>query len=422
MTVLIAGGGIAGLTLALSCHQAGIACRVFEQMDALKPLGVGINLQPHAVRELFELGLEPELEAIGVKTREVAYFSKTGRAIWAEPRGRHAGYNWPQYSVHRGALQMMLFDAVRERLGQDAVVTGARVTGFREGPNTVQASIAANGGVDADCQGTVLIGCDGIHSQLRHAFHPHEGPPVWGGSILWRGTALAKPFLSGATMAMAGHEAQKFVTYPIIRPDPESGMQLINFIAELKTDPSKGWRREDYNRTANLDDFLPVFEDWRFDWLDIPALILSAEQIFEYPMIDRNPLPRWTQGRVTLLGDAAHPMYPIGSNGASQAIIDARVLVREFMDKGVGPEALDAYECERREATSTIVLANRANGPDQVIQMVEERCGGVFDNIDDIITREERVAIAAGYKKLAGFDIEALNARAPILDLPAPPG
>jgi len=416
--ILIAGGGIAGLTLALSCHQAGIPCRVFEQASEIRPLGVGINVQPHAVRELFELGLEEELEAIGVRTREVAYFSKTGRLIWAEPRGTFAGYRWPQYSLHRGRLQMMLLEAVKRRLGSDAVVAGCSVADVRDTAAGVEVELVRGDGSRTVERGALLVAADGIHSRIRSEFHPDEGAPIWGGAILWRGTARAVPYLTGATMAMAGHEFQKFVTYPIGRPDPETGEALINVIAELKTDPAAGWRREDYNRRGILSEFLPAFEPWVFDWLDVPALIRATDPIFEYPMVDRDPLPRWTFGRTTLIGDAAHPMYPIGSNGASQAVMDARVLVREFLARGLTEDALHAYEAERREATTRIVVANRGNGPDAVMQTVEERCSGEFENIDDVLSPQERAEVAASYKKLAGFDVTALNERGPTVDVP----
>ena len=415
MTVIIAGGGIAGQTLALSCHQAGIAAQVFEASEAIAPLGVGINLQPHAVRELFDLGLAETLDEIGVRTSAVAYFAKTGRSVWQEPRGQGAGYNWPQYSIHRGHLQMMLADRVRERLGTPALETGMRLVDFDQDGDGVVARFADSSGNVHDVHGDMLIGCDGIHSRVRSTFFPDEGPPLWGGAILWRGTTWAEPFLDGATMAMAGHEWQKFVTYPISQPDPRTGRALINFIAELKFDPSRPWRREDYNRRADLDDFLPAFAGWRFDWLDVPALIESAEAIFEYPMVDRDPLPWWTRGRVTLAGDAAHAMYPIGSNGASQAIVDSRVLVASLMRSESAEAALVAYEEARRETVNRIVLANRGNGPDQILQIVEERCGGQFDHIDDVLGESERATIAADYKKLAGFDIDALNAAPPTI-------
>ena len=416
MDVIIAGGGIAGLSLALSLHQVGVRAGVYEQVPSIKPLGVGINVQPHAVRELFELGLGDELEQIGVRTREVAYFSKKGGLIWGEPRGIHAGYRWPQFSVHRGKLQMMLYEAVRARLGDDCIVGGVSVTGYTQRGDVVDVHLRESDGRDRTETATLLVAADGIHSAIRRQMVPNEGPPQWGGAVLWRGTTVATPTLSGATMAMAGHERQKFVTYPISKPDPITGKSLINWIAELKYEPGAGWNREDWNRKGDFADFLPAFEDWRFDWLDCPALMLEGGECYEYPMVDRDPLGNWTQGNVTLMGDAAHPMYPIGSNGASQAIIDARTLTRAIVDHGLTADALHAYEAERRPATTRIVEANRGNGPDQVMEIVEERCGGVFDDISEILSREELVDTAAAYKKIAGFDVETLNNRASIVD------
>lgn len=415
MQVAIAGAGIAGLAAALSLHQVGISCRIYERSPKILPLGVGINVQPHAVRELFELGLEAELAAIGVPTREVAYFSKKGNLIWSEPRGRFAGYSWPQFSIHRGRLQMMLHRAVIARLGEDAVVAGTEVTGFAQQGGAVEVELHRADGSSEAVRADCLLAADGIHSAVRRRLNPEEGPPRWGGAVLWRGTTVAKPFLTGATMAMAGHEWQKFVSYPISTPDPVTDEALINWIGELKFDPGAGWKREDWNRKGDFADFLPAFEGWRFDWLDVPGLMRAGGTCFEYPMVDRDPLERWTSGMVTLIGDAAHPMYPIGSNGASQAIIDARVLARAILDHGLGEAALDAYEAERRPATTRLVMANRGNGPDQVMQLVEERCGGAFADIASVLSREELEETASTYKKLAGFDIEALNARPPIL-------
>lgn len=417
MDVIIAGGGIAGLSLALSLDQIGVRARIYEQVATVRPLGVGINVQPHAVRELFEMGLGDELDRIGVRTKEVAYFSKKGGLIWKEARGLGAGYRWPQFSVHRGQLQMMLYDAVRARLGADCVVNGVSVTGFTQCEDGVDVHLRDTEGRQSTATATLLVAADGIHSAIRSQMVPNEGAPKWGGAVLWRGTSMAAPSLSGATMAMAGHEWQKFVTYPISAPDPVTGKALINWIAELKYEPGAGWNREDWNRQGDFADFLPAFQDWRFDWLDCPALMLEGGECYEYPMVDRDSLDNWTQGNVTLMGDAAHPMYPIGSNGASQAIIDARVLTRAIAERGLTADALQLYEAERRPATTRIVHANRGNGPDQVMEIVEERCGGVFDDISEVLSKEELVETAEVYKKIAGFDVDTLNNRGPIVEL-----
>ncbi|WP_440071641.1 flavin-dependent oxidoreductase [Streptosporangium sp. OZ121] len=380
MDIVIAGGGIGGLAAALSLHAAGFEnLTVHEAAREIRPLGVGINLLPHAVRELTELGLADRLAAIGVATAELAYFDRYGSAIWSEPRGVDAGYRWPQYSVHRGRLQMMLLDAVIERLGPRSVVTGSRVTG----PGTED----------------LLIGADGIHSAIRARLFPGEGPPPWNGLILWRGTTYGAPFLTGRSMIMVGDGTQKFVAYPI-----ETGERtLINWIAEK---PSGGAApgRGDWNRPADLAEVEEHFADWRFDWLDVPRIIAGAETAYEYPMVDRDPLPHWTEGNVTLLGDAAHAMYPIGSNGASQAIIDARVLAHSLAHGD-----LAAYEAVRRPATTTLQLANRRMGPEIVMKLAHERAPGGFDDIEQVIPYAERAEIAASYKRTAGFDPDSLN-------------
>lgn len=415
MTVLIAGAGIAGLTTALSLHQIGIACRVFEAVDSIEPLGVGINTLPHAVRELTELGLRDDLTAAAVPTAELAYYSARGQRIWSEPRGEAAGYRWPQFSIHRGALQTILLRAVRAR--SIPVLTGHALTGWTESETAVRTHFVnrRTGEPRPDAEGSLLIGADGIHSAVRAFFYPNEGPPIWNGAIMWRGVTENRTFLDGRTMIMAGHESQKFVAYHISAERP-----VINWIAERKFAPDHAWRREDWNRPGNHADFLPAFESWRWDWLDVPAIVRAASHCFEYPMVDRDPVDRWTFGRVTLLGDAAHAMYPIGSNGASQAILDARVLAREIQTHGVSPEALAGYEAERRPATARIVLANRGNGPEQVMQLVQERAPAGFARIEDVLTEEELEGTAANYKKLAGFDKDALNARPPIVT-PSPP-
>ncbi|TNJ41434.1 flavin-dependent oxidoreductase [Phaeobacter sp. B1627] len=411
MTVLIAGGGIAGLTLGLTLHQIGVPFRVFEATQTLKPMGVGINLQPNAVRELFDLGLEADLDAIGVRTRSLGFYSKLGHTIWEEPRGMAAGYAWPQFSVHRGALQMLLYETLIARAGADVIETDARATGCEEAGN--RAILHLEGGRQET--GTLLLAADGIHSALRAQFFPQEGPPIWDGRILWRATTRAPLVRGEGAMMMIGHDSLRFVSYPISAAD-EQGIATLNWIAEKRFDPDSDFQREDWNRAVEVERFIGDFSEWRFDWIDVPALIRGAGRIFEYPMVDRDPLPQWTFGRCSLMGDAAHPTYPIGSNGASQAILDARVIGARLLEHGITKAALDAYEGDMRPAATRIGFANRSgNGPDAVLQQVETLCGGDFEEIDSVIPRAELAAHAAKYKAISGFSIEELNAQPPTI-------
>jgi len=416
--VLIAGGGIGGLTTALSLHAAGLPVRIFEAVPTLEPLGVGINMLPHAVREFEELGLRDRLEALGVACRELRYCTKRGEHIWSEPRGMAAGYRWPQISIHRGALQMLLLDAVQERIGPDRIHLGHRLIRARSDAEGVTVSLSDPGGSPLpDATGAVLVAADGIHSAVRRQLYPDEGPPRWNGAIMWRGVADAPGYLDGHTMVMAGHPERKFVCYPIRHRGDAPGHQRINFIAERRVEATELEDREDWTRRADPGDFLPLFEDWKFEWLDVPALIRSAEDVWIYPMVDRDPLERWTHGRITLLGDAAHPMYPIGSNGASQAILDARTLTGCLLAAGSDlREGLSRYEEARRPATAQIVTANRGMGPELPMQLVEERAPDGFADLDDVIGRAELQAIADRYKQLAGFSVAELNARPSLAD------
>lgn len=413
--VLVAGGSVAGLALALTCHQIGIPVTVYESVRELRPLGVGINLQPNAVRELYDLGLADELPNIGIEATEWALVGRNGNDIWSEPRGLLAGYNWPQFSVHRGQLQMLLYRTVIERLGPDAVQTGCRVLGYENTGDGVRLSIERRGTRTEQIAGRVLVAGDGLHSAVRRQMHPGEGEPQWGGAVLWRGTALGRPIRSGACFTLVGSMVQRFVHYPISPVDPATGLQVQNWIAELTKDPTGGWSDSSWNREVDVDTFLPEFEDWNFDWLDIPSMVRSAETVWEFPMVDRDPVDRWVDGRVALAGDAAHVMYPVGSNGASQAIVDARVLGAKFLEHGVGAEALLAYEGDLLQDMSALVLRNRGAGPVSILGVVDERCGGVFDNIDDVIPRSEVEHFMASYKAAAGFAIETLNNAPPII-------
>ncbi|MGA0397629.1 MAG: flavin-dependent oxidoreductase [Ilumatobacteraceae bacterium] len=415
--VLIVGGGIAGLATALSLHAEGIDVAVRESVPEIQPLGVGINLLPHAIRELDALGVLDELESVGIASTTLAYFSARGQLIWEESRGRAAGYQWPQLSLHRGTLQMVLHDTAVERLGADRVVPGRHLTAIDHHDSGATAHFECRDGsgdiesVDA----AIVVAADGIHSTVRQQRFPHEGMPLWNGALLWRGAVEYDPILDGRTMVWAGHPDQKFVAYPI--RDLDNGKQLVNFIAEYRTDDRELLEREDWNRAGNLDDFAPRFDDWVFDWLDIPQLLRAAPGTFLFPMVDRDPLDYWTEGRVTLIGDAAHPMYPIGSNGASQGILDARVLAGCIRSHRNDPDhALSIYEAHRRPATSAIVLANRGLGPEMPMRLVHERAPEGFDHIDDVISPEEILEVTDGYRRTAGFALEALSSGVSLID------
>jgi 2-polyprenyl-6-methoxyphenol hydroxylase-like FAD-dependent oxidoreductase len=414
MRVLIAGGGIGGLVAGLCLHRVGIEVAIFESVEEFRPLGVGINLLPHAVRVLVNLGLQARLEETAIATAELGYYTKWGRLIWCEPRGRAAGYRWPQYSIHRGQLQMLLLEAVRERLGWASVHTGHHLASFADHGQQVTATFVnrQGGAVVAQRTGDVLVGADGIHSELRRHFYPDEGPPHCSGHLLWRGVTDAAPFLTGRSMIMAGHAGQKFVAYPICSRMAARGRSLINWVAELQVEGAALARR-DWNRRVEKSKFVPAFASWRFDWLDIPALIDGAAEVFEFPMADRDPLPRWSFGRVTLLGDAAHPMYPIGSNGASQAILDAETLAEVLVSVGLtqgAAQALQVYEEARLGPTEAVVRSNRRMGPEVVLQLAEERAPHGFERLEDVIPHQELEEIAQRYKVLAGFDRERLEA------------
>jgi 2-polyprenyl-6-methoxyphenol hydroxylase-like FAD-dependent oxidoreductase len=409
--VIIAGGGIGGLALALTLHQIGVECTVFEAVNELKPLGVGINLQPNAVRELLDLGFTPEdLNTLGVPVKEWALVGMKGQDIYSEPRGLDAGYDWPQYAVHRGAFHMALYRRFVELAGSDAVRPGCRATGYAANPE---------GGVTVTLQtktgeiqetGTLLIGADGIHSAIRAQMHPGQPPIHWGGAVMWRGTSLAKPVRTGSSFIGLGTHKHRMVIYPISAPDPDTGLALTNWIAEVTYDDPSAHETMGWFRPVGIDDFIHHFEDWTYDWLDVPALIRGADIAFENPMIDRDPVSTWVDGPVALMGDAAHAMYPTGSNGASQAIMDARILGAKFLAHGIGPDALAAYNAELCAPISALILRNRGAGPFGLLNMVNDRCGGEFDDIDEVIPASERAEFMGKYKAAAGFARDTLNA------------
>jgi 2-polyprenyl-6-methoxyphenol hydroxylase-like FAD-dependent oxidoreductase len=412
MDVVIVGGGIGGLTLGLTLHAAGISCRVYEAAPEIKPLGVGINLLPHATKELAELGLLPALEQVAVTTTEIAYFNRFGQFIYSDPSGRFGGYEWPQFSIHRGDLQMVLLAAFIARAGADAVITGYRCVSVTQDGNGADVHFvsSATGAPLASIRGDIVVACDGIHSAVRKQFHPDEGPPRYFGLNMWRGVTRWKPYLTGASMVRVGwNEAAKLLVYPIRNDFDAEGRQLTNWVCSIAQDTPIPQR--DWNRPGRLEDFLPAMADWRFDWLDVPAMCRAADEILEYPMMDQDPLPFWGGGRVTLLGDAAHPMIPRGANGGAQAILDCRALAGALCAHDDPAAALKAYEAERRPATAKVVIRNREAPPDAILEEVYRRTGDrPFRRIEDVISRDELDSLNDGYKRIAGFDHDRLRA------------
>lgn len=404
--VAIVGAGIGGLALALCLHRAGVDCRVFEAAPRIAPIGVGINVLPHASKVLCELGLEDALAQRAVTTREVRSYNRFGQLINIEPLGRHAGYVFPQFSIHRGDLQGVLREAVENRLGP--IECGHRCTRFSDGPERVEAHFVRQGLSEGEREESVsakvLVGCDGVHSVIRAQLHPHEGQPRYSGVNMWRGVTTNWPaFLTGASMVRAGWlPTGKLLLYPI-RNLP-GGLQMINWVAEFETPEHK--ERRDWNLPGRLEDFAEAFADWKFDWLNVPDLLSAAESILEYPMVDQPPLQDWGHGRVTLLGDAAHPMIPRGSNGAAQAILDAVALSEALgsQQQRRGEDALRNYEETRLPATAAVVSANYTQSPDSILREVYERTGDKpFTDVSSVISESEIAAMRERYQRIAGF-------------------
>ena len=408
--VIIAGGGIGGLTLALTLHQIGVPFLVLETSYTMRPLGVGINIQPNAVRELFELGLTSEvLGTIGVPAKEWALVGLNGREVYSEKRGLDAGYNWPQFAAHRGELLMLLYRTLIERAGAESVMLDARVDKYLKRPSgEVDVSVRGSDGSWFQISGRLLIGADGIHSAVRAQMHPDQPPIHWGGAIMWRGTVRAKPLRTESSFIGLGTHQHRMVIYPISKPAAD-GTVLTNWIAELTVDRNEGWLGNNWFKEVPIESFAHHFESFRYDWLDVPKMLNKSECGYMNPMIDRDPVATWIDGPVALMGDAAHAMYPTGSNGASQAIVDARVIGAAILTRGLTPDALKLYDNQLCKKVSELVLRNRLAGPFGLLDILNDRCGGVFENIDTIIPLEERNEFMSKYKAAAGFAIEALN-------------
>jgi 5-methylphenazine-1-carboxylate 1-monooxygenase len=414
MRVLVIGGGIGGFATALSLHAAGIECEVFEQSRSIRELGVGINLLPHAVKELAKLGLLDELDRVAIRTFELIYTNRFGQRLWREPRGLDAGYDYPQFSIHRGKLQRVLYQAAQARIGVANIHTAHQLHYFAQGDHGVTATFIRRDGSDENVtvRGDALIAADGIHSTVRRLLYPDEGPPTWNGMMMWRGAVEYPPFLTGRSMIIAGGLDAKLVLYPISDQTSKPGNSLLNWVAAAKlgdgAEPPP--RREDWSRIGRLDNLLPHVEGvFHLPQVDPVNVIRTTEEFYEYPMCDRNPLPRWSFGRTTLLGDAAHPMYPVGSNGASQAIIDASCIAPLLAETKDVAKSFKAYEVARLSTTAEIVASNRSGGPERVIDYVEERAPDGFVNLDEVVSYAELEAIVKGYSQIAGFEQTQVN-------------
>ena len=402
MNIAIVGGGIAGLSFALGLHKRGIDCDVFEAVTDIKEIGVGITLLPHAMRELAELGLQDALEAVGIENLESVFYTQHGQYVYKEARGRHAGYTLPEIGIHRGKLHRILFDAAVSRLGADKVHTGMRCSAFSQNDHGVEIEFSnAHTQTSLKVQAHIAVACDGVNSIIRTQMHPQDAL-CFAGINTWRGVTVHPPILTGKSYLRIGTvEVGKMVIYPIIDNVDGKGNQLINWVAELQK-PNAAMN--DWNRPGDPAVCAEIFKDWTFDFLNVPELILKADKVFEYPMVDKNALPFWTQGRVTLMGDAAHPMYPRGSNGSAQALIDARTLADQLAQHTDPKEALKAYEVLRLAPTAKVVETNRNVPPDFIIMKVQELSGGKpFRHIDDLITQDELRQISDHYKTVAGF-------------------
>lgn len=410
MKVAIVGGGICGLSLALNLHKRGIEYRVYERAPEIKPLGVGITLLPHAMREFSALGLGEKLLAAGIENRESHFYNRFGQLIYREDRGKFAGYQYPEVGIHRGKLHVILYDAVKQTLGADAVVTDCECTGVTQDDAGATVHFKRSSGEARDSvRADVVIDCEGINSAIRKQFYPDD-KIAFSGINTWRGVTRRKPINGGRTYMRVGSiNTGKMVIYPIVDNVDGEGNQLINWMAEIKRDTDV---QNDWNKPGDLADFYSIYEDWRFDWLDVAQMIRDADQILEYPMVDKDPITKWTFGRVTLAGDAAHPMYPRGSNGAAQAAIDARTLA-DCLQKQAHPRAaLQAYEDARAQVAAKVVQTNRSTPPDFINIKVEELVGDrPFDNLDKYISQDELRALSENYKRIAGFALSDVGAR-----------
>ncbi|MFT5133183.1 MAG: 2-polyprenyl-6-methoxyphenol hydroxylase-like FAD-dependent oxidoreductase [Gammaproteobacteria bacterium] len=410
MKAIIAGAGIGGLTAALSLNKIGVEVKVFESVSEIRPLGVGINILPHASRELIALGLQSELDKFAIRTRSMQYFTRRGKLVLSVPCGEYAGYNWPQYSLHRGEFQMLLLNTFKKRAGEDSVVTGCQLADFQQNGNGVSASFIdpKTGNSKMNESADILIGADGLHSTARKKLYPNEGAPVYANMVCFRGSVKDNPYLDGESMIVCGDKRLRLVSYPISRSLQEEGRSHINWIAAIpfETDTPQ---EEDWNKLAKSEELIKLYQEWNFDWLDVPKLITQTEKIFEFPVYDRDPLKQWTFDRVTLMGDAAHPLIPVSSSGAVHAIIDGRALAYALGTNTDPVSGLKAYEEDRLSKANQVVMASRQNGPDEVLEIVKDECPEEAEDIYQYVDKARLETVIDDFKERSGFGIDKLN-------------
>ncbi len=400
LDIAIIGAGPGGLITALRLHQEGFSPRIYESVDALKPLGVGVDIKVYGAKELDELGLLDEFRAMSVDAEDSIFFNHYGQEIYAEKCGVHMGYLHEQRFVHRGYLQMLFYDAVLERLGEGSVVLGARIAGYRQDADGVILDVQHRDGRTEQVRHDAVIAADGIKSAVRRQMHPDLAEPTYSGITMYRGTTLRKPFRGGHTILHIGDpRVSSMIIYPIANDVDGTGLDLVNWVVEYERPQTV----EDWNQIGTVDEILPLYESVKLPFLDVQQLMRDAREVYLFPLIRHEPLETWVDGRVVLLGDAAHAMYPRGGNGVCQAFVDAGVVARKLAELDDPHEAFLAYDAARREAVNRIVLSSRGEGYEVIRRMVAERTDGKpFDDIEQVLPLAEADEIFARYHKLVG--------------------